>query len=119
MGFGKKVMVVYMVGGNSPKRKNELLDGLWTCGVRYYPEIGYFPDKGASSHDSVLRNWGEGEAERHVGVMPTGDVTVAEMKDWNTAGWTTFVGEGDAKLRDFGKELQLIEMEGSLLQAYQ
>ena len=63
--------------------------------------------------------WGEGEAERHVGVMPTGDVTVAEMKDWNTEGWTTFVGEGDAKLRDFGKELQLIEMECSLLQAYQ
>ncbi len=63
---GKKVIVVYMVGGNSPKRKNELLDGLWTCGVRYYPEIGCFPDKGASSYDSVLRNWGKGKAEERV-----------------------------------------------------
>lgn len=64
--LGKKVMVVYMVGGNNPKRKNELLDGLWTCGVRYYPEIGCFPDMGASSHDSVIRNWGEGEAEKRI-----------------------------------------------------
>ena len=64
--YGKKVIVVYMVGGNSPKRKNELLDGLWTCGVRYYPEIGTFPDKGASSYNSVIRNWGEGEAEKRI-----------------------------------------------------
>ena len=63
---GKKVIVVYMAGGNSPKRKNELLDGLWTCGVQYYPEIGYFPDKGASSHESVIRNWGEGNAEKRI-----------------------------------------------------
>ena len=63
---GKKVIVVYMVGGNNPKRKNELLDGLWTCGVHYYPEIGYFPDKGASSYSSVIRNWGEGEAEKRI-----------------------------------------------------
>lgn len=63
---GKKVIVVYMVGGNSPKRKNELLDGLWTCGVCYYPEIGCFPDKGASSYGSVIRNWGEGEAEKRI-----------------------------------------------------
>lgn len=65
----KKVIVVYMVGGNSPKRKNELLDGLWACGVRYYPEIGCFPDKGASSLNSTIRNWGEGAAQQRVTKM--------------------------------------------------
>ncbi|MBO2516413.1 MAG: hypothetical protein CW338_03935 [Clostridiales bacterium] len=65
----KKVIVVYMVGGNSPKRKNELLDGLWACGVRDYPDIGYFPDKGASSYNSTIRNWGEGAAQLRVTQM--------------------------------------------------
>lgn len=62
----KKVMVIYMVGGNNAKRKNELLDGLWTCGVKYYPEIGCFEDKGASSRKSVIHTWGEGETEKRI-----------------------------------------------------
>ena len=62
--------------------------------------------------------WGEGEAERHVGVMPAGNVVVAEMQNQNTKDWYTFVGEGDAKLRDLGKDLQLVEMEGSMIQGY-
>ena len=41
----KAVQVVYMVNHqNEPYRQRELLDGLWTVGVRNYPVIPDFPD---------------------------------------------------------------------------
>ena len=41
----KAVQVVYMVNHqNEPYRQHELLDGLWTVGVRNYPVIPDFPD---------------------------------------------------------------------------
>ena len=55
--------------------------------------------------------WGEGEAERHVGVMPA--TSFVEVDGWDVI---TFIGEGDAKLKSLGEDLQLIEMEGSLIQ---
>lgn len=37
------VQVAYLVPA-TPYRKLELLDGLWLCGVRHYPDLGSFPD---------------------------------------------------------------------------
>ena len=51
--LGKKVQVVYIVGEPSDQRKNELLDGLWACGVKYYPVIGSFRDL-LNDHESVV-----------------------------------------------------------------
>lgn len=59
---GKKALVVYVVGEPSDQRKNELLDGLWTCGVRDYPVIGPFKDL-RNDHESVIvKRWGGEDA---------------------------------------------------------
>ncbi|MGN0773632.1 MAG: PIG-L deacetylase family protein [Candidatus Ventricola sp.] len=39
-----EVQVAYLVPA-TPYRKLELLDGLWLCGVRHYPDLGPFPDR--------------------------------------------------------------------------
>ena len=57
----KKVIVVYTVGGVS-YRHNELLDGLWLCGVRDYPEIGAFSDRFAQSAEDFAKLWGGKDA---------------------------------------------------------
>ena len=54
--------------------------------------------------------WGEEETERHLGVLPFLNFQEAEESDV-----ISFLGEGDAILRDFGEDLQLIEMTGSLI----
>lgn len=41
---GLRVQVAYLVA-STPYRRLELLDGLWLCGVRNYPDLGPFPDK--------------------------------------------------------------------------
>lgn len=42
---GYRVQVVYFTNHwNTHDRPHELLDGLWTCGVKYYPVISEFPD---------------------------------------------------------------------------
>lgn len=53
--------------------------------------------------------WGEDETERHLGVLPFMSFREAEGSDV-----ISFLGEGDAILHDFGEDLQLIEMVGSL-----
>lgn len=63
--YQKKVQLVYMVG-SSARRRCELLAGLWACGVRYYPEIGSFPDRGASSVKSCLGLWGEDATRQYI-----------------------------------------------------
>ncbi|MBQ8080694.1 MAG: PIG-L family deacetylase [Clostridia bacterium] len=60
----KKVMVAYAAAGTSQLRKNELLDGLWTCGVTYYPAIGDFADFHAKNAATAARRWGEGRIEQ-------------------------------------------------------
>ena len=55
--YQKKVIVVHTVG-SSAFRHNELLAALWTCGVRYYPVIGTFPDRNVSTRKECLKNWG-------------------------------------------------------------
>jgi LmbE family N-acetylglucosaminyl deacetylase len=54
---GCKVQVVYMTCGAS-NRRNELLDGLWTAGVHYYPMIGSFQDKGTITREKTYHAWG-------------------------------------------------------------
>lgn len=52
----KKVMVAVLVSTPS-YRKNELLDSLWTCGVRYYPVIGPFNDVYETSLERMYKHW--------------------------------------------------------------
>ena len=52
-----KVQLVYFCFGQA-RRKNELLDGLWTCGVRYYPVIGEYKDEMHADRQSMYRIWG-------------------------------------------------------------
>ena len=66
--YEKKIQLVYMVG-NNPYRRNELLNGLWTCGVQYYPEIGAFPDKCGRTVKSCLSLWGENEPRQYITEM--------------------------------------------------
>ena len=53
---GKSVQVVYLTCADK-QRRLELLNGLWRCGVRTYPEIGNFRDfKG--KQEKILDSWG-------------------------------------------------------------
>ena len=62
----KKVIVVYFCPSKE-WRKNELLNGLWTCGVRYYPVLGSFHDDGRKSDmDWAMENWGEEAMESFI-----------------------------------------------------
>ena len=54
---GLRVQVVYLAHGDS-WRMNELLDGLWLCGVRDYPIIGEFKDVHPAARDGVYSAWG-------------------------------------------------------------
>ena len=54
----KKVMVVYMVGGNNGMRTAELLDGLWIMGVHLYPDIGTLPDVTGYNQKAAVEHWG-------------------------------------------------------------
>lgn len=61
----KRVQVCYLTH-QTPCRRNELLDGLWLCGVREYPEMGVFKDiKNNSLGDSYVF-WGEENVIAHV-----------------------------------------------------
>lgn len=59
--MGYRVQVTYFTDHvNEPGRRQELLNGLWTVGVRNYPVIGPFPDEYSESYDGALSN-----VERH------------------------------------------------------
>ena len=59
------VMVAYAAvqGALKKRRYNELLDGLWTCGVTAYPELGPFNDFQVKTVETVVKRWGEGAAQ--------------------------------------------------------
>lgn len=61
------VHVVRMAG----YRKTELLNGLWHCGVRTYPELpgGKFPDKYTMGKKECLNIWGEEKLLEYVTEM--------------------------------------------------
>lgn len=51
------VQVAYFTNHNANfKRNHELLSGLWTVGVRLYPEISAFPDAWADDKDHAVKN---------------------------------------------------------------
>lgn len=53
--LGMAVQVAYLVPA-TPYRKLELLDGLWLCGVRNYPDIGTFPDVFSTSLSEMYKH---------------------------------------------------------------
>ncbi len=54
---GTRVRVAYFVSHHdAPSRLHELLSGLWECGVKYYPEIGIFPDAYSESLSTARAN---------------------------------------------------------------
>lgn len=53
---GCDVQVVYYTDHkNEPRRRHELLNGLWTVGIKYYPVISNFPDYYSESIDGALK----------------------------------------------------------------
>lgn len=64
---GKNVIVVYVarMGGF---RKVELLDGMWHCGLRSYPEMPStkFLDQGFNGRNECLNVWGKDKLLSHV-----------------------------------------------------
>ncbi len=65
--MGKKVMVAY-TAYMPASRKSELLDGLWHCGIREYPEMprNEFADVYPASMKKCLTAWGEEALQRYV-----------------------------------------------------
>ena len=59
--LGKHTLVVYMTTGY-PRRRNELLDGLWVCGVRDYPELCDYRDGYTHLITYAFERWGGREA---------------------------------------------------------
>ena len=68
--MGKKVIVVYIAQMNG-FRNVELLNGLWHCGVRDYPEMpgSQFKDKWTTGMKKCLSIWGEKKLLSHVTAM--------------------------------------------------
>ena len=56
--YGMNVVVCYMTC-NYPGRRSELLNGLWYCGVRTYPDIGTFWDKYSLKLNAQYDTWGK------------------------------------------------------------
>lgn len=54
--LGKNVTVVYMSYSNTTRR-SELLNGLWSMGVRHYPVIGEFKDTYSSKLEGAYQRW--------------------------------------------------------------
>ena len=64
---GLAVQVAYLVPA-TPYRKLELLDGLWVCGERNYPDLGSFPDRFSTSLRGMYQEegWSRDRVMRHV-----------------------------------------------------
>ena len=57
------VAVAYLTCSN-PLRRSELLNGLWTAGIRHYPYIGEFRDRRLSRIKDIYQMWGAGRRWR-------------------------------------------------------
>lgn len=54
---GKKIQVVYFTKHfDNVYRYNELLNGLWAAGIKYYPVMSEFPDAWSTTKDGALKN---------------------------------------------------------------
>lgn len=55
---GKNIQVVYFTNHfNNQNRYHELLEGLWTVGIKYYPVMSEFPDEYSESLNDALLNF--------------------------------------------------------------
>lgn len=55
--LGYRVQVAYFTDHvNEPGRRHELLNGLWTVGIRNYPVISDFPDQYSETYEGALAN---------------------------------------------------------------
>lgn len=61
----KNVIVCYLTDQTSCRR-NELLDGLWLCGVRAYPSMGVFKDIKVDTLGDCYGYWGGKNVEEYV-----------------------------------------------------
>ena len=61
------VQVAYLVTATSYRRL-ELLDGLWLCGVRHYPDLGPFADRYSYNLRELykMKGWSQESVERYV-----------------------------------------------------
>lgn len=55
---GKKVIVAYLTFPRQKERYNELLNGLWHCGVREYPQLSPFRDVVTRDADAFVQSLG-------------------------------------------------------------
>lgn len=51
---------------NTPGRRSELLNGLWYCGIRNYPDIGNFWDKYSLTLNKLYKTWGQNTVYKYV-----------------------------------------------------
>ncbi len=63
--YGMSVVVCYLTC-NTPGRRSELLNGLWYCGVRQYPDIGNFWDKYSLKLKTQYEVWGKSKVLGYV-----------------------------------------------------
>ena len=61
--LGKNVAVVCMSYSNTTRR-SELLNGLWSMGVRHYPVIGDFKDTYSSKLEAAYERWRQKEVDK-------------------------------------------------------
>ncbi|MBR6650085.1 MAG: PIG-L family deacetylase [Clostridia bacterium] len=55
--MGYRVQVAYFTDHvNNPERRHEMLDGLWTVGIKNYPVISDYPDQKSESYEEALAN---------------------------------------------------------------
>ncbi|MGN0754111.1 MAG: PIG-L deacetylase family protein [Aristaeellaceae bacterium] len=62
---GMKVIVCYLTD-QTHTRRSEALDGLWTCGVRTYPEMGVFRDIKVNHARECYPYWGQEAVREHI-----------------------------------------------------
>ena len=60
---GLQVQVIYAVP-STPIRRLELLDGLWHCGVKAYPDFFNLPDVYAKKLKAMYSRWGKNKMHR-------------------------------------------------------
>ncbi len=63
--LGRKVQVAMLVPA-TPHRRIELLDCLWTCGVRHYPVWASFADSYAKDLKEMYTRWGKDKVHRRI-----------------------------------------------------
>lgn len=63
-----KVIVCYLTD-QTHTRRSEALDGLWTCGVRAYPEMGVFTDVKVDTPEDCYYYWTKEAVQEHVAAL--------------------------------------------------